>query len=111
NGPAIAKSLNSEGWRPAKRRETFNAPMVRGLLARLNLGVHVMIKAQRTPEEWTVPELARNLAMPQPTLYAWLYKGWLKARKETTSQQNVWLVQADEAEIARLKSLIVGFHT
>ena len=110
NGPAIATTLNTEGWRPAKRRETFNAPMVRNLLARLRPGTRVRVKVQRTPQEWTVPELACNLAMPQPTLYAWLYRGWLKARKETASPNSVWLVQADEAEIARLKSLVTGFH-
>jgi hypothetical protein len=34
NGVMIAKVLNAEGWRPAKRRTTFTAAMVNGLLAR-----------------------------------------------------------------------------
>jgi hypothetical protein len=36
---AIAAELNVEGWRPAKRRQTFNSPMVQALLARQGLGV------------------------------------------------------------------------
>ena len=32
--PAIAATLNREGWRPPKRRATFTAGMVRGLLRR-----------------------------------------------------------------------------
>ena len=107
NGLAIARTLNAEGWRPAKRRETFNAPMVRSLLARLGLGsqVRARVEVQCASQEWTIAELAYRLAMPQPTLYAWLYKGWLKARKDLTSPHGVWLIQADEDEILRLQSL------
>jgi len=107
NGPAIARTLNAEGWRPAKRRETFNAPMVRSLLARLGLGpqARARVEVQRAPQEWTIPELARTLAIPQPTLYAWLYKGRLKAHKDLTSPHGLWLIQADEDEVLRLQSL------
>jgi len=34
NFAEIAETLNREGWRPAKRRATFNAPMVHHLLIR-----------------------------------------------------------------------------
>ena len=108
DSPNIATILNAEGWRPAKRRETFNTPMVRSLLGRLGLRGPTRVKVQRTPQEWTVPELACTLAIPQPTLYAWLYKGRLKARRDNTSPNGVWLVHADKAEIARLKSLRAG---
>jgi hypothetical protein len=37
NGAAIARTLNAEGWRPAKRCETFNAAMVGDLLVRQGL--------------------------------------------------------------------------
>jgi hypothetical protein len=33
----IAQRLNAEGWRPPKRRDTYNAAMVRSLLMRLGL--------------------------------------------------------------------------
>ena len=38
NAPAIAETLNAEGWHPPKRRETYNALMVRSLLSRQGLG-------------------------------------------------------------------------
>jgi DNA invertase Pin-like site-specific DNA recombinase len=105
--PAIAAVLNAEGWRPAKRRETFNAAMVQGLLARQ--GLRAAVKATRKvlargPEEWTLGELARTLGMARSTLRTWRREGWLKARKDTTTAQGVWLVWADEAEVARLKA-------
>jgi hypothetical protein len=36
---AVAQVLNEEGWRPAKRRETFNRKMVQSLLSRQGLRV------------------------------------------------------------------------
>ena len=36
--PTMAATLNAEGWRPAKRRQTFTADMVGSLLLRQGLG-------------------------------------------------------------------------
>jgi len=38
NAVEIARTLNAEGWRPPKRRKTYNASMVRSLLSRQGLG-------------------------------------------------------------------------
>ncbi len=80
---AIAEVLNAEGWRPAKRRETFSADMVRSLLVRQGLSTSKARprKVDRERDEWTLPELAYTLEMPLPTLYSWLRKGRLKARR------------------------------
>jgi hypothetical protein len=37
NYAEIAAILNQEGWRPPKRRDTFNGPMVRRVLASAGL--------------------------------------------------------------------------
>ena len=102
---AIAERLNAEGWRPAKRRETFTADMVRSLLVRQGLSAS---KARcrsvaREADEWTLPELAYTLDMPLPTLYSWLRKGHLKARREAVSKQ--WLIWANMDEVERLRAL------
>jgi hypothetical protein len=102
---AIAEALNAEGWRPAKRRETFSADMVRSLLVRQGLSSP---KARprsvaREADEWTLPELAYTLEMPHPTLYAWLRKGHVKARRDPVFGQ--WLIWADEDELHRLRAL------
>jgi hypothetical protein len=104
---AIAAQLNAEGWRPAKRRDTFTAAMVGSLLARQGLPPFrpsPAAAAQREAGEWTLRELACELSMPAITLRDWLKQGKLKARKETAAGHPVWLIKADAAELARLKS-------
>jgi hypothetical protein len=104
---AIAEQLNAEGWQPAKRRDTFTAAMAGSLLARQGLSPSRPVPSTavgREPDEWTLPELAYELAMPTVTLYRWLKQGKLKARQETAAGHPIWLVQADAAELARLKS-------
>jgi len=54
-------------------------------------------------DEWTLPALAYTLAMPHPTLYAWLRKGHLQARHDPPSGQ--WLIRADTSELQRLRAL------
>ena len=106
----IAQHLNTEGWRPPKRRKTYNAPMVRGLLSRQGLGTGTpkqqhTAKLNRKAHEWTLKELAGKLEMPEPTLYAWLRKKQLKGRKVQIAKRSIWLVQADDSELERLRKL------
>jgi hypothetical protein len=101
----VAQQLNAEGWRPAKRRQTFTADMVSSLLARQGLRLlpsRPRAVARKT-DEWTLPELAYTLAMPEPTLYSWLRKEHLKARRDKGSGQ--WLIWADASELKRLRRL------
>jgi DNA invertase Pin-like site-specific DNA recombinase len=104
---AIAEQLNAEGWRPTKRRDTFTASMVGGLLARQGMPQHSRASpstsVQREPGEWTLKELCYELSMPVQTLYDWLRRGKLKARLEYAGHP-IWLIRADADELARLKS-------
>lgn len=101
----MAQQLNAEGWRPAKRRETFTADMVTSLLARQGLRASPSRprSVARKSDEWTRAELAYSLDMPEPTLYSWLRKGHLKARRDEGSGQ--WLIWADASELERLRLL------
>jgi DNA invertase Pin-like site-specific DNA recombinase len=105
--PAIAQTLNAEGWRPPKRRTTFTADTVRSILVRQGLWTPRLRTrtVSRRPHEWTILELAHQLQMPHQTLYAWVYKGHLKARRTTRTRHPLWLVYADPAELARLRAL------
>ena len=102
----IAAILNQEAWRPAKRRETFNANMVRNLL--ITAGViepahrRPRTVTGRRPDEWTIPELAKELGVPQPTLYNWVNSGRLPSR---TVNGVTKLVMADAATVANLKAI------
>ena len=103
----IADILNREGWRPAKRRETFNAPMVRHLL--INAGAESVrhrersSRLERRPNEWTIRELAEEIGMPQPTLYTWIQKGRLSCRNVDGSKRDK-LVLADPQTVVALKA-------
>lgn len=110
NCQEIAQTLNQEGWRPPKRRETFNAEMIQNLLLRKGLSLRGQRKtpsqlAQRQKNEWTVTELAQKLGLPRPTLHAWVRKGKLKARLDTSSKRSLWLVQADKNELEHIQTM------
>lgn len=85
----IARILNKEGWRPAKRRDSFNASMVQSLVSRQGLRNSEKKRPSdgviKKSDERTLAELARELEMPKVTLYSWLRKGKLKARRARSS--------------------------
>jgi DNA invertase Pin-like site-specific DNA recombinase len=105
----IAEILNAEGWRPAKRRDTFNAQMVHHLL--LKSGAETLKHRRRPPQiarlehEWTIRELAEEVAMPQATLYTWVQKGRLSCRNVGGGSKRAILVRADPETIAALKAI------
>jgi excisionase family DNA binding protein len=103
----IADTLNQEGWRPAKRRDTFNAPMVHHLLIKAGAiePKYRRNKPQivRQPDEWTIRELAEHIGVPEPTLYNWVQKGRLRSR--ILKDGRIKLVHADAAAIAELKAI------
>jgi hypothetical protein len=106
----IAQRLNAEGWRPPKRRDTYNAAMVRSLLMRLGLRTgspkqQWVDRVARDGDEWTFAELTAKLDIPQPTLYSWLRKGQLNARPVRAPAGTLWLIKADDSELARLRQL------
>jgi hypothetical protein len=106
--PAIAAVLNAEGWSPPKRRGDFSAEMVRDLLYRQGLKWRSNNRARRTvvatAHEWTLQALARHLGIPKPTLYAWLRQGVISGRLATGIGKSVWMIRADAADIARMRT-------
>ena len=105
----IADILNDEGWRPAKRRDTFNAPMVHHLL--IKSGAESVkyrrrpSSVERRPSEWTIRDLAEEIGMPQPTLYTWIQKGRLSCRNARGASNRAKLVFADPDTVAALKAI------
>jgi len=103
----IAEALNGEGWRPPKRRDTFNKSMVQHLLWRR--GLHgarprSMSNDLLGQDEWWFTDLGRELDMPLPTLYRWLRRGWVHAR-QLSGPQGRWILWADSDELERLRRL------
>ena len=105
----IATILNQEAWRPPKRRDTFNAPMVRRLLTTAGIIERGLRRPrtipERQPDEWTIRELAEELGVPQPTLYNWVQTGRLLSRSVKAGTGSAKLVTADAATIANLKMI------
>jgi DNA invertase Pin-like site-specific DNA recombinase len=106
----VADALNAEGWRPAKRRDTFNAAMVSSLLAS-TVADRTTPPPRPLPEplesnEWTLPALAERLSMSRITLYSWVQRGWVRARQVPCPHPpGIWIVWADDKEIERLAAL------
>lgn len=105
----IAATLNAEGWRPAKRRDTFNASMVSSLFESADdestrVARHD-VEDERGENEWTLPSLAHELGMHAVTLHSWVRKGWVRGRKvSSVNPAGVWLLWADADELTRLRA-------
>jgi DNA invertase Pin-like site-specific DNA recombinase len=106
----IAEILNQEGWRPAKRRDTFNAQMVRRLLVKAGAATpkqyqRRQLPTERRPDEWTIRELAETIGMPESTLYLWVQQGRLRSRLVPSGTGRNKLVLADATTIEALKAI------
>ena len=101
----IIEQLHQAGFRPPKRRTTFTHEGVRALMRRLGLITSSAPPPRETlaSNEWWLPDLARALDMPKPTLYSWVQKGWVRARQDADAHKH-WIIWADEAELKRLKT-------
>jgi len=107
----MADRLNAEGLRPPKRRPTFNAEMVRTIMSRNGLTTSKGAAWRRPalgPDEWIVRDLAAELGMPMISLYAWLRRGWVRARRIEEHPRQPWAISADAQELARLRALRVA---
>ncbi len=103
----IAQTLNDEGWRPAKRRATWNDHMVLQLCARQRKpAAQEPAGSSFAPPQtqWTLSELARHLDMPEVTLYAWLRRGWIQGRQRDDPHRT-WVIEAAPLELSRLRAL------
>jgi DNA invertase Pin-like site-specific DNA recombinase len=104
----VAEALNREGFRPPKRRETYNAAMVRQLRSRQGRpGPRPKGATKDDPrgdEEWWLSDLCRELAMPQPTVHCWVRRGWVRGRK-LPGAVGRWVLWADAEELDRLRRL------
>ncbi len=102
---AIAERLNADGYRPPKRRAHFDPQGVLDLLQSLGAGTK---RSRRTSSpdlaehEWGLRELAQAIGMPHVTLYNWLHRGWVTARREEQAPHR-WIIWADDAEVDRLR--------
>ena len=103
---AIAAILNREGWRTVKNCGDFTGSAVRNLFRTAEPGAPFgrlrPVRVEREPDEWTIPELACRLGIPQSTVYSWVRRGCLRSRSISATSRPRTLVHADAATIAAL---------
>ena len=103
----IASRLNTEGFHPPKRCQTFTTSAVSDLLRAAGIRrSHIPARAHRPPlaqHEWWLRDLAEHLAMSQVTLDSWIRRGWATGYLHPDIKLTV--VQADPAEVERLRAL------
>jgi len=52
----------------------------------------------RRAGEFTVTEIASRLSLPEGTVYNWLYKGRLPARRVEAAWHTLWLVRLEDVK-------------
>lgn len=107
--PEIARTLNTEGFSPPKRRGEFTTPVIYQLLKRRGLmGNERSHDDLVGRDEWWLTDLARALKMSHLKLRDWAVRGWVHSRK--TPIQGRWILWADKDEVRRLRKLLAQSH-
>jgi hypothetical protein len=101
----ITDTLNAEGFRPPKRTSRFTGEQVRALTTQRGIlrqpKGRPAVLTSLPPGQWSVPGLAAELGMPVPTIYTWIYRGWITARHAPASR--CWIITADEQQLRELR--------
>ena len=104
----IASMLDAEGYRPSRGR-AFTAHRIRHLV--VQWGLTDAPPGSGTgglpgPNEWWLPDLARELGVEPLVVHRWRWYGWAHARQLPGKNGRV-IVWADRSEMARLRRLRV----
>jgi DNA invertase Pin-like site-specific DNA recombinase len=101
----VADTLNAEGFRPPKRTSRFTAGQVRSLISRRGIRRdrkgRPAVLADLPAGEWSVPGLSAELGMPVASIYNWIYRGWITARRAPGTRN--WIITADDGQMRQLR--------
>jgi DNA invertase Pin-like site-specific DNA recombinase len=101
----IAARIDAEGFRPPKRIEHFTPGSIATLRRRLRTPDHRHRDCGPSSlghHEWHIDDLAHHLDMPETTLYDWVRRGWVAARRGQAPHDHLVLI-ADDAVLAELR--------
>ena len=105
NSRQIADALNAEGFRPPKRTSRFTAGQVRTLISQRGIPSHrkgrPAVLTALPPGQWSVPGLSAELGMPTASIYNWIYRGWITARRAPGTRN--WIITADDQQMRQLR--------
>ncbi|WP_372404421.1 recombinase family protein [Streptomyces luteireticuli] len=105
----IADRLEAEGYRPAKGGKRITATTIRNLMRRLGCPAGRVHRHRPAlpgegpgPDEWWLKHLAAELDMTTSTLYAWINRGWITTRRESSWPHRL-IAHAGQQELAELR--------
>ena len=105
NSRQIAGTLNAAGYRPPKRTAVFTGQQVRNIISkhaiRENAKGRPAVLTDLDPGEWSVPGLSAELGMPTASIYNWIYRSWITARRAPGGRN--WIITADEQQTRELR--------
>lgn len=114
----ITRRLGEEGFTQAPGRpERISLTAVRRLLREgVPTATPAPVRTRPRPapgeapgtDEWWLPDLATQLAMPTSTLYSWVRRGWVTTVRKETHAPYRWILRADSAELAVLRRRRAG---
>ena len=99
--PAMAASLNAEGFHSAKSHP-FTAVSTAQLCSKLRRQARIPESHPATEGEWRPTPLAKRLGVKPTTLNTWRLRGWVGAARIGSR----WIYWADRPELDRLESLV-----
>ena len=101
----IADVLNAEGFRPPKRTSRFTGGQVRTLITQRGIRNRKKgrpaVLTSLPPGQWSVPGLSAELGMPTASIYNWIYRGWITARRAPGTRN--WIITADDEQMRQLR--------
>jgi DNA invertase Pin-like site-specific DNA recombinase len=100
----IADALNREGFTPPRRRGAFTKGCIGDLIRRLGLTGELFREDLLGPNEWWIPDLARELEVIAVSIHYWAKQGWIHHRRTPSGKHLI--VWADADELRRLRNLV-----
>jgi Recombinase len=101
----IAQTLNAEGYRPPKRTAVFTDQQVRNIISKHGIRESAKgrpaVLTDLNPGEWSVPGLSAALGMPTASIYNWIYRGWITARRAPGGRN--WIILAGQEQMRELR--------
>jgi excisionase family DNA binding protein len=99
--PAITRTLVAEGWSSAHGKP-YRESGVRSLMTRMGLIPARLARptaiVARGAGEFTPAEIAARLNMTEGTIYLWVYKARLPARRAEAADRSLWLIRLEDVE-------------
>ncbi len=101
--PAIAETLNAEGFVPPRRQGKYTLNNLPGLMRKLGLVGELFRDTLLKSDEWWLADLARKLDVRNQKVQYWASQGWVHSRR--TPSGKYYILWADAEELRRLRKL------